>query len=127
MPEPPQKMFLSENLIFRGLRLRVIFYTLPLWKKEWQYTASSRDELENMPPEAICTQRPERAGGFPIHPSSRQCIIILSLSKKINMPKMMPFKRAAVVELRRNVRRFNILAAFFSTLPSLSLKLHSAQ
>ena len=29
-PEPPQKMFLSENLIFRGLRLRVIFYTLPL-------------------------------------------------------------------------------------------------
>ena len=44
-----------------------------------------------------------------------------------HMPKMMPFKRAAVVELRRNVRRFNILAAFFSTLPSLSLKLHSAQ
>ena len=28
---------------------REISNTLPLWKKEWQYTASSRDELENMP------------------------------------------------------------------------------
>ena len=25
----------------------VISNTLPLWKKEWQYTASSRNELEN--------------------------------------------------------------------------------
>ena len=39
---------------------REISNTLPPWKKEWQYTASSRDELENTPPEAIYTPRLER-------------------------------------------------------------------
>ena len=34
------------------------FQKLPLWKKEWQYTASSQDELENTHPSAICTPRP---------------------------------------------------------------------
>ena len=32
----------------------VISNTLPLWKKEWQYIASSWDELENTPPSANC-------------------------------------------------------------------------
>ena len=58
---------------------RVISNSLPLWKK-WQYTALSRDELENMPPSAICTPRPSRlpqAAYFPIHPFSRQCNVTI--------------------------------------------------
>ena len=40
---------------------RVISNIPPVWKKkESQYTASSRSELENTPPETICTLRPER-------------------------------------------------------------------
>ena len=38
--------------------LCVISNILPLWKKECQYTASSRGELENTPPSAICTHQP---------------------------------------------------------------------
>ena len=38
----------------------VISNTLPLWKKECQYTDSSQDELENTPSNAICTSRPSR-------------------------------------------------------------------
>ena len=54
--------------------------TLPLWEKEWQYTASSRDELENTPPLAICTPRPSRlpqGAYFTIHPFSWLCIIAI--------------------------------------------------
>ena len=58
----------------------VISNTTPLWKKEWQYTASSRNELENTPllglrdcPRASGCKLPQGAY-FPIHPSSQQRI-----------------------------------------------------
>ena len=51
---------LGSVLIILFYRAGVISNTLTLWKNEWQFTASSRDELENTTPEAICTLRPER-------------------------------------------------------------------
>ena len=50
---------------FRGCNIQ---YT-PALEKKWQYTASSRDELENAPP--LGNLHPY----FPIHPSSLQRII----------------------------------------------------
>ena len=41
-------------LIYPG-RLKGNFQYTPALEKEWQNTASSRDQLENMPPWAICT------------------------------------------------------------------------
>ena len=62
----------------------VIFNSLPLWKKEWQYTTSSRDEL------AICTPWPSRlpqGAYFPIHSSSRQCIITTLPQMSVGAPR----------------------------------------
>ena len=56
------------------------FHYTPILKKKWQYTTSSRDELENMLPSEICTPRPSRlpqGAYFPIHSSSWQCIITI--------------------------------------------------
>ena len=75
----------------------VISNTLPVWKKECQFTASSRDELENTPlrqfaplnhrdcPRASGCKLPQGAY-FPIHPSSRQCIITILVHHNFIQP-----------------------------------------
>ena len=68
----------------------VISNTLPVWKKECQYTASSRDELENTPlrqfaplnhrdcPRASGCKLPQGVY-IPTHPSSRQNFVTLGV------------------------------------------------
>ena len=58
-----------------------IHYSCP-GKKEWQYTALSRDELENTPPRQFAPSAPEIALGQTLGPTTKHCNKITGIVNK---------------------------------------------
>ena len=64
--------------------------TLLLWKKRMAIHCLESGWIRKYAPSEICTPWPSRLpqrAYFPIHPSSRQCIITLLLPRKVKGPK----------------------------------------